>query len=169
MGFSVTTTDPACGSVVMTQPTQFVVNLSDAVVPGTVDASDFTVNGTLANNFSLSNGDTTITFIFNTSPVITQGPQTMHIPAGAFLRASDNDPVFEFNCDFRYDATLLAVTDTIPPVGRHIRSARPGQLHIDLNFNEAVDPASVQTSDLHLSGVPGSTVTNVQVIDGDMR
>jgi hypothetical protein len=31
-----------------------------------------------------------------------------------------------------------------------------------------VDPASVQTSDLHLSGVPGSTVTAVQVINGDM-
>ena len=37
-----------------------------------------------------------------------------------------------------------------------------------MNFNEAVDPNSVQTSDLHLSGVPGSTVTAVSVINGDM-
>ena len=41
----------------------------------------------------------------------------MHIPAGAFNQASNNDPVFEFQCTFRYDATLLAVTDTVPPVG----------------------------------------------------
>ena len=37
-----------------------------------------------------------------------------------------------------------------------------------MNFNEPVDPASVQTSDLHFSGVPGTSVTNVQVINGDM-
>ena len=41
----------------------------------------------------------------------------MHIPAGAFNQASNNDPVLEFNCTFRYDATPLAVIDTVPPVG----------------------------------------------------
>ena len=35
-----------------------------------------------------------------------------------------------------------------------------------MNFNEACGSGSVQTSDLHLSGVPGATVTNVQVING---
>src|SRR5438132_9980536 len=48
VGFAVTTTDPACGSVVSTQPTDFVVNLSDAVNDGTLAPSDFTVNGTPA-------------------------------------------------------------------------------------------------------------------------
>ena len=38
----------------------------------------------------------------------------------------------------------------------------------DMNFNEPVDPGSVQTSDLHLSGVPGSTVDTVQVINSNM-
>ena len=37
-----------------------------------------------------------ITFNFNTSPVDNQGEQTMHIPAGAFNQASNNDPVLEF-------------------------------------------------------------------------
>jgi hypothetical protein len=37
-----------------------------------------------------------------------------------------------------------------------------------MNFNEEVDPNSVQTSDLHLSGIPGSTVTAVNVINGNM-
>ena len=93
----------------------------------------------------------------------------MHIPAGAFNQASNNDPVLEFNCTFRYDATPLAVIDTVPPVGGTFDPPGPASYTYDLNFNEPVDPASVQTSDLHLSGVPGSTVTNVQVINGDRR
>src|SRR5207244_12730368 len=71
VGFSVTTTDPQCGSLVVgTAPTQFVVNLSDAVNEGTVAPSDFTVSGTSADSVGFSNGDQTITFTFNTSPVI---------------------------------------------------------------------------------------------------
>src|SRR6266540_949909 len=43
VGFAVTTTDPACNSLINTQPTDFVINLSDAVDTSTVQASDFTV------------------------------------------------------------------------------------------------------------------------------
>jgi len=88
VGFSVTTADPACGSVIDTQPTDFTVNFSDPVDSATIQASDFTVNGTPADNFSYQDGSTTIFFFFNTSPVVDQGPQTMHIPAGAFNQAS---------------------------------------------------------------------------------
>jgi hypothetical protein len=167
VGFSVTTTDPACGSVIDTQPTDFTVNVSDPVDGATIQASDFTVNGTPADNFSYEDGSTTIFFFFNTSPVVDQGQQTMHIPAGAFNQASNNDPVLEFNCTFRYDATPLSVIDTVPPVGATLDPPGPASYTLDLNFNEEVDPNSVQTSDLHLSGVPGSTVTNVQMIDAD--
>jgi len=54
-GFSsVISISPACGSfIVGTAPTDFVVSLSDAVNPGTVDATDLTVNGTPANTFVL--------------------------------------------------------------------------------------------------------------------
>src|SRR5262245_13442025 len=90
VGFAVTTSIPSCNSIVSTQPTDFTINLSDEVDPNTVQASDFTVNGTPANSFQLQNGNTTIVFHFNSSPVITQGPQTMHIPANAFNRISDN-------------------------------------------------------------------------------
>src|SRR5207249_5804648 len=61
VGFAVTTTDPACNSVINTQPTQFVVNLSDAVNESSVQPSDFTVNGIAADSDSFSNGDLTIT------------------------------------------------------------------------------------------------------------
>ena len=91
VGFAVTTTTPACNSIISTQPVDFVINLSDAVNPATVQANDFTVNGTPANTVVVKQRAIhTITFHFNTSPVSTQGPQTMHIAAGAFNRASDN-------------------------------------------------------------------------------
>jgi N-acetylneuraminic acid mutarotase len=97
MGCSVTS--PACGSIVGYAPTEFTVNLSDPADPATVQASDFTVNGTPANSFSLSNGNTTISFFFFPSPAL-QGGNVMHIPAGAFN--CGNGPVLEFNCGFRY-------------------------------------------------------------------
>jgi hypothetical protein len=167
VGFAVTTTTPACNSIVNTQPTDFVINLSDPVVPASVQATDFTVNGTPANSFVLSNGNATITFHFNSSPVVTQAPQIMHIPAGAFNRASDNDPNFEFNCSFCYALTPLQVTTTNPPDGGTFSPAAPGDYQYDVNFNQAVDPASVQTSDLTLTGNVGGSVTNVQVINGN--
>src|SRR5438874_2665332 len=71
VGFAVTTSNPACNSVISTQPTDFVIDLSDAVNTGTVQATDFTVNGTPANSVTFQNGDTQITFHFNSSPVVT--------------------------------------------------------------------------------------------------
>jgi hypothetical protein len=168
VGLAVVSADPACGSVVSTQPTHFEINTNDPVQEGTIDASDFTVNGTPADSFTYTPGTTTIGFDFNSTPVVNQGEQTMHVPAGAFLSDPDGDPVIEFNCTFRYDATLLAVTDTVPPDGGTFDPPGPASYTYDMNFNEPVDPASVQTSDLHFSGVPVTSVTNVQVINGNM-
>jgi hypothetical protein len=159
VGFAVTTTDPACNSVINTQPTDFVINLSDAVDPTTVQATDFTVNGTPANTATLSNGNATITFHFNNSPV-TLGQNTMHIPAGAFNRASDNMPNFEFQCSFCYAVTPLMVTTTSPPVGGNFTG--PGNQDLAITWNIPVDDSSVQASDLTISGVAG-TVTGVDV------
>ena len=167
VGFAVVTADPACGSfIVGAAPTDFVVDLSDPADPSTVQASDFTVNGTQADSASLSNGNATITFTFNTSPVV-EGENTMHIDAGAIHQASNNDPILEFNCTFRYAVTQLTVTDTDPPVGGTFTPPAPGTYTYDVNFNMAVDPASVQTTDLQLSGNTGASVTAVNVIDPD--
>src|SRR4030095_4214641 len=133
VAFAVTSTSPTCNSVINTQPTDFAINLSDPVDPNTVQATDFTVNGTPANSFVLSNGNATITFHFNSSPVVTQGPQTMHIPAGAFNQASNNDPNFEFNCSFCYALTPLQVTTTVPPDGGTFSPAAPGDYQYDVN------------------------------------
>jgi hypothetical protein len=164
-GLSVTTTDPACNSVVFTQPTDFTVNVSVAVDPATLEGSDFTVNGLPADSVDYTPGETTMTFHFDNTPVTNQGEQTMHIPAGAFNSASNGQPVLEFQCTFRYDVTLLQVTSTDPPVGGTFTG--PGTVMYDVNFNEEVDPNSVSTGSLQLSGT-AATVTNVQVINNNM-
>jgi Kelch motif. len=168
VGFAVTTSSPACNSIINTQPTNFVINLSDAVNTGTVQATDFTVNGTPSNlPPTFANGNTQITFHFSSSPVTTQGPQTMHIPANAFTRVSDNQGNFEFQCSFCFALTPLQVTTTVPPVGGTFSPPAPGDYQYDVNFNQAVDAASVQTSDLTLTGNVGGSVTNVQVVNGN--
>ena len=70
----------------------------------------------------------------------------MHIDAGAFNQASNNDPVLEFNCTFRYAQEQLAVTDTDPPVGGTFTPPAPGTYNYDVNWNHGVDPSSVQTA-----------------------
>jgi hypothetical protein len=92
-------TSAGCGSTVFIPPTDFNVDVTEPVDPATLDASDFTVNGTPADNVSLLNGDMTIDFIFNTSPVV-PGVNAMHIAAGAFN--CGQGPVSEFTCTFRY-------------------------------------------------------------------
>src|SRR5881296_2753848 len=160
VGFAVTTTDPACNSVISTQPVNFVINLTDPVNTATVQASDFTVNGIPSNLApTFSNGNATITFHFSTSPVTMQGPQTMHIAAGAFNRASDNMPNFEFTCTFCYALTPLMVVSTNPPVGGTFTPPAPGTYNYDVIFNQPIDQASVQDSDLMVSGNSGPSVT----------
>src|SRR5207249_3087616 len=169
VGFAVTTTDPACNSVINTQPVIFVVNLSDAVNTATVQATDFTVNGIPSNQSpTFANGNTQITFHYSTSPVTMQGPQTMHIPAGAFNRASDNMPNFEFMCSFCYALMPLQVTTTNPPVGGTFSPPAPGDYNFDVNFNQAVDTASVQDGDLMLSGNAGGSVTGHSFMNANM-
>jgi hypothetical protein len=96
-----TVTMSGCGGTfgIFVLPADFVVDVSDPVDPATLDASDFTVNGIPANNFILSNSNTTITFDFTTSPA-GQGVNTMHISAGAFN--CGGGPVLEFTCRIRY-------------------------------------------------------------------
>src|SRR5438552_907422 len=159
VGFAVTTTTPACNSTISTQPTDFIINLTDAVDTTTVQPTDFTVNGIAANTVAFSNGNMTLTFHFNNTPVTTQGPQTMNIPAGAFNRASDGMPNFAFNCTFCYAITPLQVVSTVPPVGGTFSPPAPGTYNYDVIFNQAIDQASVQDSDLMVSGNSGPSVT----------
>src|SRR5262245_17422095 len=164
--FTVNSTSPAAGSVVVgATPSQYVVNLSGAVDPTTVQPSDFLVNGRPATGAVLTNSNQTITFTFTSDPVTTQGVQSMHIDAGAFTRASDGNAVVQFDGTFRFDATLLQVISTSPPVGSVFTIS--SSTTFDVTFNEPVDPTSVQAADLALSGIAGATVSGVTVLPGN--
>lgn len=89
-----TVTSAICGFIVG-EPTDFIIDVSEAVDPTSVQPSDLTVNGLPAESAVVINGNTTITFHFNTSPVVA-GLNTMHIPAGAF----DCGPPVDFTCTF---------------------------------------------------------------------
>jgi hypothetical protein len=161
----VTTTIPAVASVISTQPTTFTVNISEPANPASLQAGDFTVNGTPASSFAYTPGSTTILFTFGASPVTTQGLQTMSIAAGAFTSAAAGDPVAAFTGTFRFDTLLLQVVATTPAVGGVF--TLPGPFTYDVTFNEPIDPASVQPGDLQLSGIAGSAVTAASVLPGN--
>ncbi len=73
-GPAVTASDPSQGEVVTTTPpTNFSLKFNEPIVPSSVDAGDFTVNGIPADWDILSPDDTTIFYSFTSSPVITQG------------------------------------------------------------------------------------------------
>src|SRR5437660_179491 len=169
VGFAVTSSIPACNSVITTQPVDFVINLSDAVNTSTVQASDFTVNG-IASNLAptFSNGNTTITFHYSVTPVVL-GTNTMHIPAGAFLRASDGSPIFDFTCTFCYDTAQLMVTSTTPAVGGTFSPPAPGTYDYLVDFNLPLDPTSVQDTDLMLTGNAGGSVVSHTLENGNTR
>jgi hypothetical protein len=66
---------------------------------------------------------------------------------------------------FTFTGTWLKVIWTTPLVGSTFSPPAPGTYSYDLNWNEPVDPASVQPTDLTLSGIQGATVTAVAVIN----
>ena len=164
-GISVVSTTPGASSVVGASPTQYVVNLSNPVDPANLDASDFQVNGSPANAYVLSNANQTITFTFDSDPVVAQGVQTMHISAGAFTGSLDASPVKDLSTFFRYDVSPLQVVSTAPANGVF---SVPGSVTYDVTFSEAIDPASVQASDLGQLGANGAVVTAATVLPGNL-
>jgi len=106
-----TVTSGACGITIFTQPSDFVVNVSDPVDPSTVQASDLTINGIPAGSVAVTNANTTITFHFFISPVV-PGRNTMGIPAGAF----DCGPAVDFTCEIRCVAPRGRATPMPRPI-----------------------------------------------------
>ncbi len=139
---------PVAQSILAGAPSSFTLNFTDAINAATLNASDLTVNGIPATSVSYSPGSTSATFNFTTTPVTANGLQTMAVASGAFTRASDANPVQDFLASFRYDPVKLTVSSTTPASGSQ---QAPSLTSFDVNFNEAVLPASVSTNDLRLS------------------
>jgi Zn-dependent metalloprotease/methionine-rich copper-binding protein CopC len=165
-GLSVAASTPGNGSTIPAPPTDFVITFSDAIDPATLQPADLTVNLIPADSVSLSTDGRTATFTFNTTPISSQGLQAMAMTTGAVAMASDPTKLLDsFSASFRYDVTNLQVTSTVPPSGNAL--ILPGPFTFDVNFNEVIDPASVQMSDLILNGIAGASVTGVSLLPGN--
>ena len=113
---TVAKTSPELGSVVAVAPTQFVVDFTFPVDADSIEAPDLVSQRLAADSVTLDDPDTA-TFTYFTSPVTTQGLQTMHLAEGAVTRASDGLGLAEYHGEFRYDVTPLTVTETDPTAG----------------------------------------------------
>lgn len=152
---------PATGGVVSAKPASYVVNVTSAINPSSLQASDLVVNGQPATGVSYTPGATSATFTFDTDPVTAEGNQTISIAAGAFTRASDSSAVAVYGSNFFFDTTPVTVTSISPAPNTNV----PLPLTtIDVNLNQAINPASVQTTDLSISR---GTVTGFSMLNGN--
>ncbi len=159
---TVTDSTPSDGAVIATQPANFTINLSEEYEGASVQPSDLTVNGIAADAVTLTS-PTTLTFHFNTSPVMQEGLQTMAIAGGTISRLSDSKPIAPFVAHFRYDLMPLTVTSTLPASGSSVILPLTS---IDVHFSEAYDPASISTADVSINQglVSGFVLVDAQAV-----
>ena len=158
LGPAVVSSNPAAGQVVTgSTPTTFSLTFNEPIEMGSITASDFTVDGVPADSDSLSGDGLTITYTYNTSPVTTQGSQTMSLPADSVIGANDGLPnAGTFTSSFFYVINQLQVESTSPAVGSVLTVP---VTDLVVTFNEAVNPYAISTSDFQLS--QGSVVKAV--------
>src|SRR5262249_8140963 len=109
----------------------------------------------------LSADHRTATFTFASDPIVTEGPQTMTVPAGAVFREGDPTTLNQaFSGQFYFDTVPLAVTTTDPPFpGR--RFTLPAPFTYAVKCNEPIAAGSVGTDDLTLNvGTVSSAVAS---------
>ena len=136
LGPAVISSDPAQGQVVTTTPpTTFSLTFNEPIVPSSIQAADFTVDGTPADGDYQSPDDTTIYYTFTSSPVINQGLETMELPADSVIGANDGQfqpqspsprPSFTSTPSFRLRPPAHRVGSDPSPLPGH-RSRRPVQ------------------------------------------
>jgi subtilisin family serine protease len=164
IGLNVVGSSPAAGSTVIDLPTSYTVEFSMPVETATVQASDFTVDAVAASAVELNAVNTSATFTFHANPISRQGSHTMRIAAGSIAKQGDPaSTIHDFTGSFRFDELPLRVISLDPPAGSAI-TISPTPWSYDLHFNEPVDAASVQISDLTLSGILGARVTAATVL-----
>jgi methionine-rich copper-binding protein CopC/protocatechuate 3,4-dioxygenase beta subunit len=143
----VVSSSPAAGSVVTgAAPTSFSLTFSEAIDPGSINPASFTVNGASADSASLSPDGLTITYTYNSSPVTTQGAESMSLPAGAVTSGGVGNAAFSAN--FYYVQVQLAVSATSPAVGSVLTAP---VTDLVVQFNKDFDPYSVMASEFQVS------------------
>ena len=157
---------PADGHTIVgsARPTDFVIHFTLPYDSSSVQPGDLTVNGIAPTSHTFTDPDT-VTFHYSSTPITTEGAQTMQIVAGA-LNADPSvglsDPAIQgWTGTLRWDVQPLAVSSTNHVPGSQI--SLTGPVAYDVTFNESVDKLSVGISDLALNQ---GRVTSA-VIDAD--
>ncbi len=154
---------PANGSVVVgTPPTDFSLTFSGAYTPNSIAASDLKVNGIAANSFTLTSS-TTVKFHYNSTPVTTQGLQSMTVAAGLISSATGDPRNLAFSASFRYDAVVITIDSTTPANGSITTLPFTS---LTAHFNEAFDPATIGNANLTLSqgSITGFSIVDAQTV-----
>jgi hypothetical protein len=158
LGLFVADTEPKASEIVSMALTDFVVNFTQSIDPGSIAATDLRVNGAAADAFDLVDADT-ISFHYNTSPVTHQGPQQLAFAAGAVTRLADASPLAALTRTFYYDTSTMHVA-TISPAAGMVVSADLSS--IDITFSEPYDAASVDGRNVTLSQ---GSVTGLELLN----
>lgn len=162
LGIMVQSTTPAPGTVLTAPPTEFVVDFTQDYLPASIGLDDILVEGTAPSSFELLDGDS-VAYRYTVSPVTTEGPQTLTVPAGAvqaFAGPSTNNLWTDV---FYYDTLPLEVVATTPGEGT-VGETVDGSIDLVVDFSEAFDAATVDAADLTVSA---GSVSGVTVLDAD--
>ena len=146
LNMSVAGSLPVAGTSVSVRPVEFTVTFSQPYDPGSVQPSDFTVNGIPADSVVLLTANS-VRFRYNISPVRADGLQTMQIAEGA-IRGLSGSPLRAWEAQFFYDSVPTTVVSSSPANGAVLAAAPQ---YITLTFNEALAAATIGADDLALS------------------
>lgn len=158
----VVSSTPASGSTVVgTPPVDFSITFSAPYKSNTISARDLKVNGIAADSYTLTNS-TTVTFHYATSPVTTQGVQTMAVGAGLVGQIGGPSNA-AFSASFRYDALVIAIDATTPANGSAVVVPLTS---LTVHFNEPFDPATINNTNFTLSegSISGFTIVDAQTV-----
>ncbi len=161
----VSSTSPTSGSRINALPT-YTVTFSEAIDTTGVGVGDLLVSGAGAGTLAVSSytivSSNTVRFDLSGSP--TDGSVVLTVPAGAVNDVAGN-PLTQYVGTLTADVTAPFVVSTVPTAGAIISSL--SQYVVD--FSEPIDPLSVQTTDLVISGAGsgGLGVTGITIVDQD--
>jgi len=146
---SVVASSPAEGVNFIAPPTSIALTFSEALLAGSVQASDLTVdNGGSVTNVQFVDGRT---LLFSVSLPNTSGAFHYSLATGAVsdLQGAGNDA---FSGSFTVDHTGPRVVGQTPA----LQGSAPFS-QISFTFSEAINPASVSTADIQSFTGPGGT------------
>lgn len=143
--FTVSGSDPIDGAIFTTSPTEITVDFSDTILLSSLQASDLQVDGIAATGMTVIDIDTVR---FEIPAGFGEGPHNVTIAAGAILDLQ-SQPIDAYAGQF--------LVDTISPrvIGTSIQegdTVSVGSLTLTIEFNEPMNAAGLDPSDVELVG-----------------